>query len=94
MWQEFQRESENSFIWDEQKEGFSNENDLTLFLLALKTAWKPFLDCENCYPAHFKDDNIDISVPENLFKDEHFKVYAFIKNEITINRPEINHHKS
>lgn len=47
----------------------------------------PYEDCVNCYLAHFKDDGIIVTAPENLFKDEHFQVSVFLSEEVLIKRP-------
>ena len=63
--------------------------------------WKLIKDCknwqgasENCYLANFKDENIKLTPPENLHRDEHFSLYVFLSEEVYVDRPEINNHKS
>ena len=63
--------------------------------------WKLISDCknwqgqsENCYLANFNDENIKLTPPENLHRDEHFSLYVFLSEEVYVDRPGINNLES
>jgi len=48
----------------------------------------PSDDCENCFLAHFYDENIIVTPPENFFRDEHFHLSVFLSEEVYVKRPQ------